>query len=236
MIGLVLVSHSPKIVEGLAHLIGEMSDCPLALAGGIDDPDHPIGTDAVKIMQAIEEVMSDDGVIVFVDLGSAILSAQTALDLLDPAIAEKVSISSAPLVEGALSASIIATTGADRLTVLHEAENALNAKKSALGIEEIIQPTEHSEKSASSVTITVTPKNGLHARPAGRLIATLKNFDATLKLEKDGQLVNAKSLVAVLGLGIRQGEALTLHAEGSDAQKALQAFVDLANNHFGDEE
>lgn len=234
MIGLVLVSHSPKIVEGLAHLIGEMSDCPLALAGGIDDPDHPIGTDAVKIMQAIEEVMSDDGVIVFVDLGSAILSAQTALDLLDPAIAEKVSISSAPLVEGALSASIIATTGADRLTVLHEAENALNAKKSALG--EVFNPTENLEKSALSVTVTVTPKNGLHARPAGRLIATLKNFDATLKLEKDGKLVNAKSLVAVLGLGIRQGEALTLHAEGSDAQKALQAFVDLANNHFGDEE
>lgn len=234
MIGLVLVSHSPKIVEGLAHLIREMSDCPLALAGGIDDPDHPIGTDAVKIMQAVEEVMSDDGVIIFVDLGSAILSAQTALDLLDPAIAEKVSISSAPLVEGALSASIIATTGTDRLTVLHEAENALNAKKSALG--EVFSPTENLEKSALSVTVTVTPKNGLHARPAGRLIATLKNFDATLKLEKDGQLVNAKSLVAVLGLGIRQGEALTLHAEGSDAQKALQAFVDLANNHFGDEE
>lgn len=234
MIGLVLVSHSPKIVEGLAHLIGEMSDCPLALAGGIDDPDHPIGTDAVKIMQAVEEVMSDDGVIIFVDLGSAILSAQTALDLLDPAIAEKVSISSAPLVEGALSASIIATTGADRLTVLYEAENALNAKKSALG--EVFSPTENLEKSALSVTVTVTPKNGLHARPAGRLIATLKNFDATLKLEKDGKLVNAKSLVAVLGLGIRQGEALTLHAEGSDAQKALQAFVDLANNHFGEEE
>lgn len=234
MIGLVLVSHSPKIVEGLAHLIREMSDCPLALAGGIDDPDHPIGTDAVKIMQAIEEVMSDDGVIIFVDLGSAILSAQTALDLLDPAIAEKVSISSAPLVEGALSASIIATTGADRLTVLHEAENALNAKKSALG--EVFSPTENLEKSALSVTVTVTPKNGLHARPAGRLIATLKNFDATLKLEKDGKLVNGKSLVALLGLGIRQGEALTLHAEGSDAQKALQAFVDLANNHFGDEE
>lgn len=234
MIGLVLVSHSPKIVEGLAHLIGEMSDCPLALAGGIDDPDHPIGTDAVKIMQAVEEVMSDDGVIIFVDLGSAILSAQTALDLLDPAIAEKVSISSAPLVEGALSASIIATTGADRLTVLYEAENALNAKKSALG--EVFSPTENLEKSALSVTVTVTPKNGLHARPAGRLIATLKNFDATLKLEKDGKLVNGKSLVALLGLGIRQGEALTLHAEGSDAQKALQAFVDLANNHFGEEE
>ncbi|MDO4436243.1 MAG: dihydroxyacetone kinase phosphoryl donor subunit DhaM [Cardiobacteriaceae bacterium] len=240
MIGLVLVSHSPKIAEGLADLIREMANCPLALAAGIDDPEHPIGTDAVKIMQAVEEVMSDDGVVILVDLGSAILSAQTALDLLAPEMAEKVSIAAAPLVEGALSAAITASAGADRVTVVREAESALNAKYEALGrnlepTSEIAEPSAFSHHE-QSLTVKLTPPHGLHARPAAKIVATLRPFEAKMRLSlaKNGKTANAKSMTAIMTLGAVCGDELTLFAEGSDANQALQAFKSLADEHFGD--
>lgn len=250
MIGLVLVSHSPKIAEGIADLIREMADCPLALAAGIDDPEHPIGTDAVKIMQAVEEVMSEDGVVILVDLGSAILSAQTALDLLEPEMAEKVSIAAAPLVEGALSAAIAASGGADKAAVLREAEKALAAKQAALGVAvapNMASPLLNAETPVAeaavsgdkavgkqSVKVIVTPPHGLHARPAARLVAALRAFDAKLILEKDGRLADARSLNDITALQVRCGDEITLHAEGADAAAAVQSFTDLADNHFGD--
>ena len=126
MINFVIISHSAKIAEGIVDLCSQMKadDCQIVAAGGIDDPENPIGTDAVKIMQAIEEVFSPDGVILLMDLGSAILSAETALDLLEPAMAEKVKICYAPLVEGALSAVVAASAGDQIQDVLDEANNA----------------------------------------------------------------------------------------------------------------
>lgn len=108
MVGLVLVSHSAKLGEGLADILRQMTQdgCKIAVAAGIDDADNPIGTDAVSIMSAIERVYSSDGVAVFVDLGSAILSTETAMDLLEPEIAQHVVISYAPLVEGAFAAAV----------------------------------------------------------------------------------------------------------------------------------
>lgn len=103
--------------------------CKIALAGGIEDTSNPIGTDAVKIMQAIESVFSPDGVIVFVDLGSAILSTQTAIDLLEPELAEKVIISYAPLVEGAFAAVVAASAGDSLEAVLNEANEAAALKQ-----------------------------------------------------------------------------------------------------------
>ncbi len=123
MINFVIVSHSEKIAQGVVDLASQMKapECKIIAAGGIDDPNNPIGTDAVKIMQAIESAYTPDGVVVFVDLGSAILSTQTAVELLDPTIAENVKISSAPLVEGAISA-VVAASGGDNLeSVLAEA-------------------------------------------------------------------------------------------------------------------
>ena len=86
MVGIVIVSHSFRIAEGVAELAREMGgpDIRLETAGGLDMPDHPIGTDAVLVMQAIERAWSEDGVLVLMDLGSAVLSAEMALDLLEP--------------------------------------------------------------------------------------------------------------------------------------------------------
>lgn len=132
MVNFVIVSHSHKIAEGVVDLVSQMKakECKVIAAGGVDDENNPIGTDAVKIMQAIEEAYSDDGVLVFVDLGSAILSAETALDLLDPKVSEKVTLCYAPLVEGAIAAVVAASSGDSVENILAEANSAAEVKLS----------------------------------------------------------------------------------------------------------
>ncbi len=132
MVNFVIVSHSHKIAEGVVELASQMKvdECKIIAAGGIDDEKNPIGTDAVKIMQAIEEAYSDDGVIILVDLGSAILSAETALDLLDPEISDKVKLCYAPLVEGAIAAVVAASAGDHIDDILAEANSAAEIKLS----------------------------------------------------------------------------------------------------------
>ncbi|MDH3000766.1 PTS mannose transporter subunit IID [Chelonobacter oris] len=134
MVNLVLVSHSATLAAGLLELMRQMcaDNCKIAVAAGIDDPANPIGTDAISILQAIESVYTPDGVLVLVDLGSAILSARSALDLLDPEIAANVKISAAPLVEGAIGA-VVAASGGDPLDrVEQEACLAQQAKSAQL--------------------------------------------------------------------------------------------------------
>ena len=85
MIGLVVVSHSAKVAEGVCDLAGQVAagKVRLAAAGGASDPNYPIGTDACRVAEAIESVFSTDGVLVFMDMGSAVLAAGLALDFLD---------------------------------------------------------------------------------------------------------------------------------------------------------
>ena len=105
MVNLVVVSHSALLAQGVAELAQQMTQggCQLAVAAGVDDVDHPIGTDAIKVMEAIESVYSPSGVLVLMDLGSALLSAETALELLDPEMIKNVQLCAAPLVEGTVS-------------------------------------------------------------------------------------------------------------------------------------
>ncbi len=114
MVNLVIVSHSSRLGEGVGELARQMlmsDNCKIAIAAGIDDPQNPIGTDAVKVMEAIESVADADHVLVMMDMGSALLSAETALELLAPEIAAKVRLCAAPLVEGTLAATVSAASG-----------------------------------------------------------------------------------------------------------------------------
>ncbi|EGK2838037.1 PTS-dependent dihydroxyacetone kinase phosphotransferase subunit DhaM, partial [Escherichia coli] len=127
MVNLVIVSHSARLGEGVGELARQMlmnDGCKLAIAAGIDDPDSPIGTDPIKVMEAIESVADTDHVLVMMDIGSALLSAETALDLLDPAMAAKVRLCAAPLVEGTLAATVSAASGAGIDKVIADAMNA----------------------------------------------------------------------------------------------------------------
>ena len=237
MIHLILVSHHPDIARGIAALAAQMSAAPdtIHTAAGIDDADNPIGTDAVRIMQTLLEADNPDGILILVDLGSAILSAQTALDLLDdPALAARCRISAAPLVEGAISAAVAASSGADLETVAREATQALAAKQAALGESAPASATPVVAPSGDSTTITLTNRDGLHARPAARLVAALAPYHARLILTCGDKQADGKSLNQLALLQARHGDRLTLHADGDDAAAALQTFRDLAAANFGD--
>ena len=237
MIHLILVSHHPDIARGIAALAAQMSAAPETIhtAAGIDDADNPVGTDAVRIMQTLLEADNPDGILILVDLGSAILSAQTALDLLDdPALAARCRISAAPLVEGAISAAVAASSGADLETVAREATQALAAKQASLGESAPASATPVVAPSGDSTTITLTNRDGLHARPAARLVAALTPYRARLILTCGDKQADGKSLNQLALLQARHGDRLTLHADGDDAAAALQTFRDLAAANFGD--
>lgn len=128
MVGLVLVSHSRQIADGLAELVRQMADAvPLAAVGGTSD--GRIGTDATRILEAIRQVWSPDGVLVLVDLGSSVMATETALELLEPEKAQRVELSGAPLVEGAIAAAVEAMLGRPLATVRAAAEAALSQPK-----------------------------------------------------------------------------------------------------------
>ncbi|MEX6314851.1 hypothetical protein AB6G19_15135 [Providencia manganoxydans] len=92
MIGLIIISHSKQLADGLLQLAEQMQNkqnCQIVIAAGVDDEQHPIGTDAIKVMEAVEQLSDAEHIILLMDLGSALLSAETALDLLDPELAKK---------------------------------------------------------------------------------------------------------------------------------------------------
>src|SRR5579863_2647124 len=128
-VGLVIVSHSTQLAAGVAELAGQMTQgkTPIAAAGGaIDDV---LGTSADKILTAIKSVDSPDGVLVLLDLGSAVLSAEMALELLDDDQRRRVHLSSAPLVEGAVAAALEASLGHTLREVQQTAEKTASAEQ-----------------------------------------------------------------------------------------------------------
>lgn len=124
MIGIVLVSHSQKLVEGLRELLEHLGSgqVPIAVAGG--GAGGELGTSVEKIQQAILAVANPDGVLLLVDLGSAVLSSETAIELLEQPLPGEVRLSSAPLVEGAVVAVIQAGLGHSLEAVMAAVEEA----------------------------------------------------------------------------------------------------------------
>jgi dihydroxyacetone kinase phosphotransfer subunit len=129
VVGIVVVSHSAKIAEGVKDITKQIADKNLKIiaAGGMADGD--IGTDAVIISEAVLEANTGDGVVILVDLGSAVLSTYMALELLDESVQKSVRIADAPIVEGAISAVVQATVGSSVDEVVAVAEEARNIAK-----------------------------------------------------------------------------------------------------------
>ncbi|CCH90580.1 PTS-dependent dihydroxyacetone kinase, phosphotransferase subunit dhaM [Includes: Phosphocarrier protein HPr; Phosphotransferase enzyme IIA component] [Modestobacter italicus] len=133
-VGLVVVSHSRPLAEAAVTLARQMlpsAEVAVEVAAGTDD--GGLGTDAVAVSAAITAADSGDGVVVLMDLGSAVMSAETALELLDDDVRERVVLSSAPLVEGLVGAVVVAAGGADRDRVAAEALRGLAPKQAHLG-------------------------------------------------------------------------------------------------------
>ena len=127
MVGLVIVSHSWEIAEGVVDLAQQMAGDyqGLRAAGGLEDGE--IGTDAVRIMEAVRDADQGDGVVILADLGSGVMSAETAVEFLEGEV--NVRIADAPIVEGAVAAAVEACAGASMDEVIQAAEEAREMRK-----------------------------------------------------------------------------------------------------------
>jgi PTS hybrid protein len=125
-VGIVLVSHSARLAEGVAELLRQLGadEVPIGVAGGT--PDGGIGTDYELVAAAIRRADAGDGVVVFADLGSAVLTVKTVLAD-DPR--DAVRLADAPLVEGAVAGASMAAAGAGHNEVIEAAESARDFHK-----------------------------------------------------------------------------------------------------------
>ncbi len=244
MVSLVLVSHSLSLAESIANLIKHIvkEDVNLAIAAGVEDREHPWGTDVIKIKEAIESVYSDDGVVVLMDLGSAVLSAEMAIEFLSPEQQIKVKLCAAPLVEGAIAASIIAATGANLKTVITEAQQSLTAKLSHLETSNVAPQVDLSPQLLTkplTCVLTINNPLGLHLRPAAQFVATANQFTSDLKvrnLTHSSNFVNGKSINQLMLLGVKSGEEIEIKIQGNDASLVLKKIKELVANNFGESE
>jgi multiphosphoryl transfer protein len=243
MIGFVIVSHSAELAAGVRDLARQMvrDRVPIAVAGGVDDPNDPIGTDPFRVLSAIESVYSEEGVVVFMDLGSAVLSAETALDFLPAEQRPHVHLCAAPLVEGVVAAAVQVLAGGSLAEVLAEATEALSAKQTHLNPAHstAVQPAPGEEVTAlngaeAAFAVQIANPLGLHARPAARVVETVSYFDADVSISRHEQTIQAHSINQILTLAAQQGDTLVFRAQGPEAQGVLAALQRLAAANFNE--
>lgn len=248
MVNILLVSHSYKLATGTAELLRQMATSEtlkVRVAAGIGDNNEEIGTNAIEIMEALMELTMDGEVLVLMDLGSAVLSTEMALQMMDEETVAKVRMCPAPFVEGAIAAGVQANMGSSLQEVYDEAMGALDAKrKQILGEEETLaeEAAAMQEKEAEvsdqlELKVKVTNASGLHARPAATFIQTVKKHDAKLSvinLTQGGEEVAIKGMISVMMLAARQGDELILKATGNDRQTMLEELEQLFLDNFGE--
>jgi phosphoenolpyruvate-protein phosphotransferase/dihydroxyacetone kinase phosphotransfer subunit len=260
MVGIVIVCHSETLAAAVIALIRQTAPeaVPIAAAGGVDDPQNPFGTDALRIRGAVESVYSDSGVLVLMDLGSALLSADTALELLGEQHSRHVRLSAAPLVEGSLAAAVKAAAGGSLEECAAEAESSLEPKRAHLGAgEDAVVEAAAVEAAAEKEAIpgarsgslagikapraearVVLPNIlGLHVRPAASFVQAASRFRSTIlvsNLSRPGNPVSALSLNQLATLGIEQGQEMLIQAAGEDCREAVSQLVRLVESGFGE--
>ena len=87
-----------------------------------------------------------------------------------------------------------------------------------------------------AIRLTIRNKVGLHARPAALFVQTATKFQCEIRVKNQDKLVNAKSILSVLSMGVKAGEEIIIDAEGTDADLALQTLQGLAESNFGEEQ
>ncbi|MGB8888463.1 MAG: phosphoenolpyruvate--protein phosphotransferase [Candidatus Korobacteraceae bacterium] len=246
MVGLVLVSHSRKLAESVRDLVLQMTapGFPVAVAGGVGDNFDELGTDAVHIADVLQNLSCPEGALVLMDLGSAVLSAQTALELLDSPGKNRITLCPAPLVEGAIAAAVSSQAGCTLAEVAREAECGLAAKQQQLQDENSADspltdaplPTAAPSHTAE-LELTIDNQHGLHARPAAALVQTASRFSSSIEvfnLTAGRGPVSARSLTSVALLQIRKGDRIKVVCSGDDCQNAVKAIGELASAGFGE--
>lgn len=245
MISIVVVSHSRALAEAAIDLASQMMQGKgprMVPAAGLDG--DVLGTDASSIAAALEEVDGPDGTLVLLDLGSAVLSGEMALDFVDPDVASRVRLSSAPLVEGLVMAAVTAGSGASLDAVAAEADQALTGKQQHLAQQPRAPRVEVPQSPSTPIvetdqalqfTTVMRARHGLHARPSALVVTALAPFDAEVEfIAPSGDAGDAHSITQLQGLELGQGDILLVRASGPQAREALAAVQELADRDFGD--
>ncbi|MGX9790487.1 phosphoenolpyruvate--protein phosphotransferase [Mycobacterium sp. MMS18-G62] len=236
-VGLVVVSHSRALARAAVALAQEMlhgKQIRIAVAAGLDET--TFGTDAAQIVDAITAADQGSGVVVLMDLGSAVLSAELALELLDDDVRGRVVLCPAPLVEGLVVAAVAAAGGASSAEVASEAAGALAGKIGHLGTAPVVPAAEvPADVDELAATFVVANPHGLHARPAARLVQEVRRRDAHARLRNlrtESEWVDAASLSKIATLGVRAGDEVEIRVSGSQAAEALDHILSLAARNF----
>lgn len=256
-VGIVAVSHSRPLAEAAVALALEMvagDPPPIAIAAGTAD--GGTGTDAVRVSEAIVEVGAGGaGVVVLMDLGSAVMSAEMALEFVaDPEL--RVRLVSAPFVEGLLAAVVRAAGGADLDAVAAEALGALRPKSEQLGdaapvsVDSAVDDTgdraDAPPAPAGDLASAAPPpaiaeavvRNvaGLHARPAAEIAGLVAQRGVALTLATDAKgPVDATSPIGIAILGAGPGTVIRIAASGAGAAEAVEEVRALIESGFGEE-
>jgi phosphoenolpyruvate-protein phosphotransferase/dihydroxyacetone kinase phosphotransfer subunit len=244
VIGIVIVAHSAKLAEGVKDLAEQMGQgkVPIAAAGGLDDT--TIGTNMERILEAIETVYQPGGVLVLMDLGSAVMSTEMAIEMLSPDQQDKVLLSEAPLAEGTIAATVEASLGKSLAEVDAAARAVVRTPKvvGATPLAEAGAPEARMAEEAppsNEMILTIVNKVGLHARPAALFVQTAGRFQSAItvrNLTRDSAAVDAKSMFGVLSIGAQLNHQIAIDAEGPDAEEALAAIGELVEGGFGEME
>lgn len=235
MVGIVVVSHSEPLARAAVDLALQMvgnDPPPIEIAAGSDGG---LGTDAVAVAEAIQRAdtsSNGSGVLVVTDLGSAILSAEMALELADDLRGDVV-LSRAPFVEGLVAAVVQASIGNALAAVEREAVAASGAKAAQLG--PAPEPaarddTVSGDLDAVSLDVEIVDPQGLHARPAAALAKAAGQLAVEVditNLETGAGPAAADSMLELMSLGVRQGDRVRLSAAGATAAAALDSLAGL---------
>ncbi|TNC22129.1 dihydroxyacetone kinase phosphoryl donor subunit DhaM [Amycolatopsis alkalitolerans] len=222
-VGLVLVSHSAKLAEGLAEVAAQMApEVPIVPAGGLAE--GGIGTDYDQVVAAIGQADRGDGVVLLYDLGSAQMTAELAVESLPEA--ETVAVADGPFVEGTVAAAVAAQGGASRADVVAAAVAAGSPDQAA--------PTATRGADVDKLELVLHNEVGLHARPAAVLARTLSGIEAEVSVALGDQEADAHSVLALMSLGARKGDRIEVRARGAQAAHALDAVQQLVETDFGE--
>ena len=243
MVSLIFVSHSYDLAKVTAEYIKKVTNTnvPISFSGGSGDDHQELGTDAVEVFNAIESVYSDDGVIIFCDLGSALISSELALSMLDEEKSKNVRMTSAPFIEGGINAAIQSSLGKNIDEVINESLESLSPKISyvkdkldyTFNNNDLLEDIEFNDYVKGEYKILL--ENGFHARPVFMFINIIANSKSVVFISnktKHKPPVSADSITKVTLLNIEYGDIMEIYAKGPDAEQILEKFEYLVNGKF----
>jgi len=229
-VGIIYVSHSERIALGLVELARQMApEVSLFPAGGTDT--GGIGTSFSKISDGINAADTGNGVVILCDLGSAILTAETARDFLEESQQQRVRIVDAPLVEGGVAAAVAAEIGGDLDEVVAAAMTALSVIRPDPSADKNLDQTMNSAVAEGpSRTVILVNKDGLHARPAAEFVNLANSFSVQITVNG----TDARSLLGIMSLGLARGSRVHLSSPDPTATSAIDALAQLLESGFGE--